>query len=442
VVGSGKTAAPALEMQKNGLTLASRIPDPTVPRARLVLRLFAEASGGTVLHEQETYLDNTASWAWQQLSIGKLATVDCWAEVYVENLAGVPVWFDDLEIATGALPVAIVVQETHYDPWGLELAGIGYNASGNPESDFKFQGKELAGDFGLGWYDFQWRQYDPVLGRANAVDPHAESYHPMSPYSFLGNNPARMVDPDGRDIYVYELVNNGGRLNREGLYALFNILSDLSELTGNNIGYKNGHIVNNGRREGANGNADAANYLDALINSDQPISVANNNAVDTDGEANGTININTRQLDGFVHGLEGAGLDGRLGGYGVAFLHESLHTRTGTEAYLGVVGRLGELPGRNGDAFADVTAGSPVTGEAVDITNSFTQNIWGTRDSYNSTVAQGVPGAMMPFTGTDGQTRQVNVASVPSSTWVMNRRINALNNFITPNKGSFNIRKR
>ncbi len=140
--------------------------------------------------------------AWQQLTVGKLATVDCWAEVYVENLAGVPVWFDDLKIQTGALPVAVVVQEVHYDPWGLELAGIGYNAGGNPEHDFKFQGKELVGDFGLGWYDFQWRQYDPVLGRANAVDPHAENYHPMSPYSFLGNNPMMMVDPDGRDWVI------------------------------------------------------------------------------------------------------------------------------------------------------------------------------------------------------------------------------------------------
>ncbi len=36
-----------------------------------------------------------------------------------------PVVEQDLEIATGALPTALVVQETHYDPWGLELAGIG-----------------------------------------------------------------------------------------------------------------------------------------------------------------------------------------------------------------------------------------------------------------------------------------------------------------------------
>jgi RHS repeat-associated protein len=153
-----------------------------------------------VLHEQEMYLDNTASWAWQQLSIGKLATVDCWAEVYVENLSSQAVWFDDLEIATGALPVAVVVQETHYDPWGLELSGIGYVAEASKESDFKFQGKELVGDFGLGWYDFMWRQYDPVLGRATSVDPHARDYLSLSPFMFLGNNPMRMTDPDGRNF--------------------------------------------------------------------------------------------------------------------------------------------------------------------------------------------------------------------------------------------------
>jgi hypothetical protein len=76
-------------------------------------------SGGTLLHEEEAYLDNTASWAWQQLSVGKKATqdcasADCHAEVYVENLSTQAVWFDDLEIATGALPAALVVQEEHY----------------------------------------------------------------------------------------------------------------------------------------------------------------------------------------------------------------------------------------------------------------------------------------------------------------------------------------
>ncbi len=163
-------------MQKNGLTLASRISDPSVPRARLVLRLFAEASGGTVLHEQEDYLDNTASWSWQQLSIGKLAAQDCWAEVYVENLAGVPVWFDDLEIATGALPVAVVVQETHYDPWGLELAGIGYVSDGKFEHKFTYNGKEKQDQFGLGWLDYGARHYQADIARWGGVDGRASKY--------------------------------------------------------------------------------------------------------------------------------------------------------------------------------------------------------------------------------------------------------------------------
>lgn len=35
-----------------------------------------------------------------------------------------------------------------------------------------------------------------------SVDPHAQNYPSLSPYSFVGNMPTRAVDPDGRDIYI------------------------------------------------------------------------------------------------------------------------------------------------------------------------------------------------------------------------------------------------
>jgi RHS repeat-associated protein len=169
-----------------------------------VLRLFAEASGGTVLHEQEDYLVrgrlvNTASWSWQQLAVGKLATVDCWAEVYVENLSSQAVWFDDLEIATGALPVAIVVQETHYDPWGLELAGIGYVADPTKESKFTYNGKEKQDQFGLGWLDYGARHYQADIARWGGVDGRASKYISSSPYHYCANNPVRFLDVDGNE---------------------------------------------------------------------------------------------------------------------------------------------------------------------------------------------------------------------------------------------------
>jgi RHS repeat-associated protein len=77
----------------------------------------------------------------------------------------------DLEIAAGGQPVAIVVQETHYDPWGLELAGIGYVADPAKESKFTYNGKEKQDQFGLGWLDYGARGYDPTTSRWWQIDP-------------------------------------------------------------------------------------------------------------------------------------------------------------------------------------------------------------------------------------------------------------------------------
>ena len=37
----------------------------------------------------------------------------------------------------------------------------------------------------------------------HGADPHAESYQPMSPYSWVKNNPLGMIDPNGRDAVTY-----------------------------------------------------------------------------------------------------------------------------------------------------------------------------------------------------------------------------------------------
>ncbi len=129
--------------------------------------------------------------------MGKKAEQDCWAEVYVENLSSQAVWFDDLEIATGALPTALVVQETHYDPWGLELAGIGYIADATLEDKFTYNGKEKVDDLALNWLDYGARNYDARLGRWWSVDPLADQMRRHSPYNYAFNNPMRFIDPDG-----------------------------------------------------------------------------------------------------------------------------------------------------------------------------------------------------------------------------------------------------
>ncbi|WP_192349075.1 hypothetical protein [Algoriphagus sp. Y33] len=48
---------------------------------------------------------------------------DGYIETYLVNETSDDVWFDQFSImSTGPL----IVQETHYDPWGVELSGLGY----------------------------------------------------------------------------------------------------------------------------------------------------------------------------------------------------------------------------------------------------------------------------------------------------------------------------
>ena len=79
---------------------------------------------------------------------------------------------------------------------------------------YLYQGKESINEPDLNIYDFHARGYDPAIGRTLQMDPHAENYLRMSPYSWVANNPLRFIDPDGRDIIgtdgkkvTYQMVN-------------------------------------------------------------------------------------------------------------------------------------------------------------------------------------------------------------------------------------------
>ncbi|MCX6221333.1 MAG: RHS repeat-associated core domain-containing protein [Bacteroidia bacterium] len=99
---------------------------------------------------------------------------------------------------TGA---ALPQQYKDYYPFGLEMARW-YTTLGTPTKHL-YNGKELQDEYGLGWYDYGARFYDPTIGRWNTIDGKAEKYYSLSPYIYAINIPVKFIDPDGNDIYIY-----------------------------------------------------------------------------------------------------------------------------------------------------------------------------------------------------------------------------------------------
>jgi RHS repeat-associated protein len=68
----------------------------------------------------------------------------------------------------------------------------------NPElQPYKFGDKEYDEMHGLNWYDQGARPFGTIIPITPTMDPLAEKYYSMSPYSQWGNNPVRYVDPTG-----------------------------------------------------------------------------------------------------------------------------------------------------------------------------------------------------------------------------------------------------
>jgi RHS repeat-associated protein len=120
--------------------------------------------------------------------------------IYVDNQSlGKKVWFDDLHIEHYT---SEVLEEDHYYPFGLTVQ-LDQNTSVQTKQPYKLTGKELEKTFDLNYYDFGARMQDMTIGRWWGVDPFAEKHYSMSPYVYVGNNPIKFVDLDGRDYGVH-----------------------------------------------------------------------------------------------------------------------------------------------------------------------------------------------------------------------------------------------
>ena len=116
--------------------------------------------------------------------------------IYVSNeTPNIDVFFDNLQVTHIR---GQILEETHYYPFGLTMAGISSKAAGSLENKIqKFQCQEFTNDFDISMYEFKYRMDDCQIGRFWQIDPLSEKYVYNSTYAFSENKVTSHVELEG-----------------------------------------------------------------------------------------------------------------------------------------------------------------------------------------------------------------------------------------------------
>ncbi|MBW8687908.1 DUF6443 domain-containing protein [Chitinophaga rhizophila] len=178
----------------------------------------------------------------QELKVGKMQVVKSgYLYVYTNNESQQDVYFDNMLLGLTSGPL---LEQTHYYPFGLTMAGISIDAI-NPgifKNKLKYnegseiQNEEFSDGSGLELYGTKLRTLDPQLGRFWQIDPRPNPANSL--YASMENNPVRFNDPLGDSIipnvtYDYSKTANPVALSDLGSTTLTSI--DVTSASSTNI---------------------------------------------------------------------------------------------------------------------------------------------------------------------------------------------------------------
>jgi hypothetical protein len=82
------------------------------------------------------------------------------------------------------------------------------------------------------------------------LDPLAEKYYSISPYAYCLNNPVRLIDPNGEDVYLLVWASNNGQIGHAGIAVDNYKTAVVKDQNGNTIKDKNGNVVTRQVKDG------------------------------------------------------------------------------------------------------------------------------------------------------------------------------------------------
>ena len=147
--GHGRQDLPLLQV---GVAAGLTALTPTsggVPLGYLRVLVFDQDSALVSTQTQQVQLTKAAYGGWESVGVRVVLAQKGYVTAYVGNESDVDVYFDDVRVEHRQ---GLQVQETQYDPAGLELAGLVAPSPGiQGLNNYRFNGKEFQADLGLNW---------------------------------------------------------------------------------------------------------------------------------------------------------------------------------------------------------------------------------------------------------------------------------------------------
>lgn len=257
---------------------------------------------------------------------------------------------------------AQIISYEEYTPYGSTSYQAVRSQTETPKR-YRYTGKERDDETGLTYHGA--RYYAPWLGRWVSADP-AGMAEGLNAYWYGRDNPARMIDSDGKQATVVEQepkvapqdspktvhqtgVPSSGDSSAEkenGIdvrplikwdelypkYAILDeLLADLSAITGLKVTWdeKTGFLRYE-KTEADKYSEVARNFLIDVIESGVGVTVAQFISPENEGSgaSRDMVGLDPIQIRSFIEGVKG-GLNPKTQGFGMVFLHELLHTDAG-----------------------------------------------------------------------------------------------------------------